>query len=302
MIDLRIDSFREVQLSDRARLKAILDAGNKASCAFNYANLYAWGEINKTRWSLYRGRLFIYSGRYESLFMPVGDYLDVREMAGISDAFRRQGRSGNFILVDADYVENDGDLGGYFLPRLDEDNADYVYLTSKLYELKGNKLHKKKNLLSQFVRNNPDYVCMKMGQRHTKECYVLSEKWCKERNCEKLGFTHETSALRRALEHFDTLELEGLVIFVRGEMAAFSIFSRLNENTADVHFEKYDPERKGSAQAINWETARHLLGKYDYINREEDMGIEGLRRAKRSYLPEFKVNTYRLIRREGASV
>jgi hypothetical protein len=88
----------------------------------------------------------------------------------------------------------------------------------------------------------------------------------------------------------------GLIIFVKDRMVSFSIFSRQNQNMADVHFEKYDSEIKGSEQVMCWETAKYLLDKYEYINREEDMGIEGLRQSKRSYDPEFTVKTYKLYR------
>ena len=103
--------------------------------------------------------------------------------------------------------------------------------------------------------------------------------------------------MKRALDAFDALGLEGLVLFANGRLAGFSVFDRLNQNTADVHFEKYDPLIKGSAQAINWETARLLQGRYEYINREQDVGIEGLRKSKRSYCPAFTVKTYLLRRR-----
>ena len=80
-------------------------------------------------------------------------------------------------------------------------------------------------------------------------------------------------------------------------MFAFSIYSPLNGNMADVHFEKFDPEVKGIGQVINWETARALAGTTKYINREQDLGIEGLRQAKRSYTPEYILNAYFLGRK-----
>jgi hypothetical protein len=218
-------------------------------------------------------------------------------MVEISDRLVTQGTSGRFVLVDAECVERNERIANYFTAEVDRDNADYVYSSRALVELKGRKLHKKKNLLSQFLRNNPDYACEKMSAHHAQECSVLAEKWCEVKNCEKLGFTHESSALKRAMEKFDELELEGLIIRNRGAMIAFSIFDRQNRNTAAVHFEKYDGEIKGSAQVINWETARYLSPAYEYINREQDLGIEGLRRAKESYCPAFTVKTYILRRR-----
>lgn len=297
MGELDLKLFKTVEIADGARVKPLLAAARKMSCDYNFANLYLWGEIYDLRWSLYRERLMVYSGKDDFLLMPVGPVCSVGEMVEISDRLVGQGRSGNFVLVDAEYVERNESLHDYFTAEVDRDNADYVYASRALVELKGRKLHKKKNLLSQFLRNNPDYACEKMSARHAGECVALAEKWCEVKNCEKLGFTHESSALKRAMERFGDLELEGLIIRNNGAVIAFSIFDRQNGNTASVHFEKYDGEIKGSAQAINWETARYLSPTYEYINREQDLGIEGLRRAKESYCPAFTVKTYILRRK-----
>ncbi len=297
MVELDLKLFKTVEIADGARVKPLLDAAQKISCDYNFANLYSWGEIYDLRWNLRGERLLVYSGKDDVLLMPAGPVCSVDEMVGISNQLIRQGASGNFVLVDAEYVERNESLKDYFMAEADRDNADYVYDAQALVELKGRKLHKKKNLLSQFLRNNPNYACERMSARNAAECFMLAEKWCKVKNCEKLGFTHERSALKRAMEKFDELELEGLVIRNKGALIAFSIFDRQNRNTAAVHFEKYDGEIKGSAQVINWETARHLSPAYKYINREQDLGIEGLRQAKESYCPAFTVKTYRLSRK-----
>jgi hypothetical protein len=228
--------------------------------------------------------------------MPVGPPCSVDEIVEMSDRLIRQGASGSYVLMDAEFVERNGALNDCFTAEVDRDNADYVYSARALVELKGRKLHKKKNLLSQFLRNNPDYTCEKMSTRHADECFVLAEKWCKIKSCEQLGFTHESSALRRSMEKFNELGLEGLIVRVGGAVVAFSIFDPQNRNTAAVHYEKYNGEIKGAAQVINWETARYLAPTYEYINREQDLGIEGLRRAKESYCPAFVVKTYKLSR------
>lgn len=297
MSELDLKSFKRVDISDGARIKPFLAAAQKMSCDYNFANLYSWGDIYDLRWAICGERLMVHSGRDGFLFMPVGPPCSVLEMVEMSDRLLRQGASGSYVLVDAGYVEQNGSINDYFTAEVDGNNADYVYSARALVELKGRKLHKKKNLLSQFLRNNPDYTREKMGACHVDECLGLAEKWCKIKSCEQLGFTHESSALRRALEGFDELEIEGIIIRVGGAVAAFSIFDSQNRNTAAVHFEKYSGEIKGAAQVINWETARYLAPTYKYINREQDLGIEGLRRAKESYCPAFVVKTYILRRK-----
>lgn len=290
-------SFKRVQLDDCAIIQPFFAAANRNSSDYNFVNLYAWGEIYGLGWRICDGRLLIYSARDDVLLMPVGAPISAAGMRLLSDDLREAGKRGDFAFVDAEFVEKTPALGETFEMIVDTDNADYVYSAKALVELKGNRLHRKKNLLSQFRRNNPGARCEPMEKRHAADCFALAEKWCEEKFCEQLAFTHETSAMKRALDAFDALGLEGLVLFANGRLAGFSVFDRLNQNTADVHFEKYDPLIKGSAQAINWETARLLQGRYEYINREQDVGIEGLRKSKRSYCPAFTVKTYLLRRR-----
>lgn len=297
MNELDLNLFSDIRLSDREILDKILISSNKMLCNYNFSNLYIWGEIYKTKWKLYRERLLLYDGLDDFLSMPVGRHFELSEMVEISDEFIKQGKSGSFMFVDADYAEKNKNITDYFKTVSDEDNADYIYLTRNLCELKGKKLHKKKNLISQFLRNNPGYVSKKLEKQFLKNCFELAEKWCKLKNCDEVGYTHETSALKRAFDKFEELKLEGLVVFVKDEMVAFSILDKQNAKMADVHFEKYDSTIKGSEQIICWETAKYLLDKYEYINREEDLGIEGLRQSKRSYDPEFTVKTYKLYRK-----
>jgi hypothetical protein len=96
----------------------------------------------------------------------------------------------------------------------------------------------------------------------------------------------EIKAIENALEMWNQLPIEGIIICLDHKIAAYSIFSPQTADMATVHFEKFDPDKKGSAQIINWETARYLQDRYKWINREQDIGLEGLRQAKLSYAPD----------------
>ncbi|MDD5556632.1 MAG: phosphatidylglycerol lysyltransferase domain-containing protein [bacterium] len=294
-----LDRFREVRLADRDALAPALAAAGKPSCDYTFTNLYIWGGIYDLRWRRDGDRILVYSGRDDVLYMPLGPTPSPAELAAYSDVLVAEGRSGGYVLVEAAYVEGTPALADSFAADEDPANADYVYSSKALVELKGRRLHRKKNLLSQFRRNNPGYRCAPMERSRAAECFALAEKWCEERICEEIGFEHETSALKRAFDAFEALDLRGIVLETGGRLAGFSIFGELNRDTAVVHFEKYDPALKGSSQAVNWETARLLADRYAYIDREQDLGIERLRRAKLSYCPAFTVRTYRLRRRAG---
>jgi len=278
-------------------LRPLLLAEDVCFCEYNFANLFMWGDIYQTRWLLQEGRLWLYNGHDDLMLMPVGRPLDMAGLVAVSDGLRRAGKSGNFVLVDPDFVQGNPGLEDFFHVEADPDNGDYIYLTQKLVDLQGNKLHKKRNQISQFQALYPGYQALPLQNDDLPACIQLAEKWCRLRSCEALDFSHETSALTRGMRHFEELGLRGMKISHQGEFFAFSIFSPLNGNMVDVHFEKFDPEVKGIGQVINWETARALAGTTKYVNREQDLGIEGLRQAKRSYTPEYILNAYFLGRK-----
>ena len=297
MSELNLGEFAPVSLADRDVIRPLLLAEDPCFCEYSFANLFMWGEIYGTRWRQQEGRLWIYNGHDDLMLMPLGRELGLDELLAASDAMCRQGKSGDFVLVDPDFVKNHPGLEHHFRVELDPDNGDYIYSARKLFELSGNKLHKKRNLVSQFQNLFPGHVSRPLQAVDLADCLALAEKWCRLRTCDALDFNHETSALKRALSHFAELELGGTCIEINGRIAAFAVHSRLNSNMADVHFEKFDPEVKGIGQAINWETAKALAPDFKYINREQDLGIEGLRQAKRSYAPEYILNAYFLERK-----
>ncbi|HPG30358.1 MAG TPA: phosphatidylglycerol lysyltransferase domain-containing protein [bacterium] len=313
METFNFNNLKKIEIEDKPVLTGYLKPCNNILCDYNFTNLYSWGHIFQTKWALFENSLILYNSREDYILSPCantacrseknesGEILRVtpEKLINISDSFIKSGKSGNFILLDKDFVEKLKDaLEKWFDIIPDENNADYIYSTIKLVELKGKKLHKKKNLISQFVRENPDYVVAELTPADKKACFDLSEKWCKTKNCDKLGFSHETSALLKVFEKFEELEAGGLVIKLKNEPVAFSVFSKQNSETYTVHYEKFDSEIKGAGQIINWETAKYLLDKCKYINREQDMGIEGLRQAKKSYDPDFILLTYKLIRKK----
>jgi hypothetical protein len=298
MIELDLEMFSPVTLADKKIILPLLQANDVFFCDFSFANLFMWGDIFKTRWLFQEDRLWIYNGYDDMMLLPVGKALTLPDLVAVSDMLHRQGKSGNFVLVDQDFVKENDDLADFFNVEIDLDNGDYIYSSQKLVDLPGNKLHKKRNLINQFLALYPDYVCQPLQATDLDACLELSEKWCRMRTCVEADFDHETSALKRALGNFSELELQGLKISHGNELLAFSIFSRLSSNMADVHFEKFAPEIKGIGQVINWETAKSLSATYKYINREQDLGIEGLRQAKKSYDPEYIVSAYFLERKK----
>jgi hypothetical protein len=176
--------------------------------------------------------------------------------------------------------------------REDRDNFDYLYLKEELADLKGRRFHRKKNLVNAFV-NNHTYEGRPLLEEYQGDALEVIERWRREHSEEG-----DCEAAREAIEKAELLSLCGGIYYVDGEPAAYSLGEEIaGGNTFVVHFEKAVGSYKGLYQFINMSFASILPDKYLYINREQDLGIEGLRHAKMSYNPHGFIQKYRVYKR-----
>ncbi len=173
----------------------------------------------------------------------------------------------------------------------DRDNADYVYLASDLIGLRGRKYDGKRNHIRKF-KEKYVYEYADLGEALTDDCLRLAQTWYDSKHDPSLEA--DLSATKEALTHLTGLGLRGSAILVDGTVRAFSLAEQLNPDTAVIHIEKYDPAYEGIPQVINQQLCERMCGSYRYINREQDLGNEGLRRSKMSYNPAFILNKYRV--------
>ena len=178
----------------------------------------------------------------------------------------------------------------------DRNHFEYVYRASDLAELPGKNYLKIRSQINRF-RKNCSHTVEPITAENRVEVMEFLVKWCEWKGCENdLVLAHEKEAVFYAIEHFTELPLRGLMIRVNSQVAAISLFERLNEDTALVHFEKGLPDCEGIYKAINMETAALLAGEVEYINRESDLGVAGLREAKMRYHPHHMVEVWSLKR------
>lgn len=296
--ELGLAEFKAIESCDIELIRSYINKFQFWTCDYNVANLFSWSSFVNVKWGMYKERLLFYNYNSQFMLYPLGVPFTVTELYSMSRMMENEGFKGNFISVPEEYVEKDRSITDNFEVVYDPCNSDYLYLTEKLAELKGRKLHKKKNLVSQFRRNYTGYQVKVFSDEYIGPCLDLSEKWSRDQSdVPNEGKQLELEVLKRALSNCNLIGLEGLLLFHGGKLIAFSLFSGQREDMATVHFEKFDYDYKGSAQAINLETAIYLKGRYKYINREQDVGLEGLRKAKMSYEPEKLIPTYQLIRK-----
>jgi hypothetical protein len=178
------------------------------------------------------------------------------------------------------------------LVTTDRNNSDYVYRVADLAELPGRRLHKKRNLVKQCLAA---YTCEyeALTPELIVECSDMQYRWCKARKCGKdPGLCSEYMAIRNMFDHFEDLQLIGGAIRVEGLIQAYAIGEELSPGTAVCHFEKAMPGLRGLGQLINQWFARYALRGFEFENREQDLGIPGLRQAKESYYPHHMVEKF----------
>jgi hypothetical protein len=196
--------------------------------------------------------------------------------------------SGRFIKTSPEFLES-------FSFRENRAFSNYVYRADALARLRGRKYSKKRNLLSQASKLY-EWTCKPLSQDETGACFdVLDAIQTEEQPLIEGMLEREIAALKFALTHFKELGQEGLVLFVDGAPVAFSIFEEISPSMVAVHFERALRRFKGLYQVINYETSKLIFEKgYEFINREEDLGDEGLRDAKKSYHPIKVVPAFEL--------
>lgn len=175
----------------------------------------------------------------------------------------------------------------------DEGRFDYVYNTRDLIELKGKKYHGKRNHVNRFM-SLYDYEYMPLGAEHVEECIGVYTAWAEKKGVVGLDVEDEWRSVTEALYHFEELGLRGGAIRVDNAIQAFTLGEQLNSDMALIHIEKGNTDYEGIFSAINQMFLETEFSSTRYVNREEDLGIEGLRKAKRSYRPVRMVRKYDL--------
>ncbi|MBN1861247.1 MAG: DUF2156 domain-containing protein [Candidatus Thermoplasmatota archaeon] len=172
------------------------------------------------------------------------------------------------------------------------DFFDYIYRSSDLADLPGTKYGKIRNRLNKFTKNF-SYTIEEITKGNIDEVHEFLKRWCLWRDCESDELLeNERKAILYAMAHFVDLGLQGLALRINRTIQAIAIYEKMRQDTIVVHFEKGSPDFDGVYKAINMETAQRVRQTIPYINREEDLGVPGLRQAKLSYHPDHFVELY----------
>ena len=294
--------FKRPSLEDAEWAKSLLLSNGPAPSEKGFGTLYLWSDTYDTQISRYEDSLIIRynDGDTFAYDVPVATG-DLRGLIHetIADAAANGKRHRLWGITEEEKKQIEQADPGKFLYYPERDHFDYVYHTKDLAELKGRKYHGKRNHLARFRKKYPAYTFEFIDSENLEDCFAVAKQWCKENGCGR-ELQMEKCAIAKALQQFDALQLEGGLIRIDEKPVSFVIGEALNGETIDLHFEKALDGYEGLYAAINQEFAARLVGKYEYINREEDLGIEGLRRAKLSYHPAVILEKYAAVLKEDA--
>lgn len=301
--------FKPVTLADRAFFERHFALYPQTHSDNTFTNMVCWNHFTQYSYAYINGNVILtceIAGvtRYHP---PIGPHDPELMKELIQLALETGDKDRTLILIDPDTAQwikkiepdlMESDL--LLVPDLH--HFEYVYRALDLAKLPGKKYLKIRNQMNRF-RKNYQHTIEPITPENLKEVMDFLIKWCESKKCrDNFVLAHEVEAIFYAIEHFSELSLQGLLIRVGSQVGAISLFERLNENTALIHFEKGLPEYEGIYKAINAETAAFLAGEVEYINRESDLGISGLRKAKLRYRPHHMVEVYTLKRRTSLSL
>jgi hypothetical protein len=290
--------FKPIELEDRDFIRDVFWKYQPLTSELTFTNLFIWRSHYGIQWSMYEDWLFVLcSTEHNDAFAlpPIGP-------PSRADAVRRlliwlkeekNDKEPRIERADRKLVsEVEGSKDFLFEPT--REHFDYVYKSGDLIKLAGRKYHSKRNHIYQLERKY-DFTYAPLTQDLVTSCLALTENWCEWHRCEEdMNLLDEWEAVREALNHFEDLKIEGGVILIDNKVEAFALGELLNEKTGVVHIEKANPEMPGLYALINQKCCEKFWGNVPYVNREQDLGEPGLRKAKESYYPDHLEEKFKI--------
>lgn len=294
-------AFKPIELGDKELFESYTLCYNYHNLEASFANIFIWRRMFNTVMAVDDIAMYLYLESETGPFMlppfpndcdkNIGEALSRAEAFMISLGERPKLRG----VTDEIRQKIERDCPGRYVFTEDRGNFEYVYNSKDLAELTGKKYHGKRNHINNLLSAHATRY-----RRYTSadydECIRLFTVWAQSKGGMTQSYKNELAAIKDALEHMDKLGLTGGLLYVDGKLEAFTIGERFGSDMAIIHIEKANPLIQGTYALINREFVKNEWYYLKYINREEDMGIEGLRKAKLSYHPVFLLEKFNGIR------
>lgn len=285
--------FRPITIEDRPLLHSALWSAQGHGSEYSFANLFFWGEqqlctqyetpLVLSRFGDWCAYLYPRTTKYTELLME-----DAKER---EIPFRYWG------MTAEEAKELEDTFPGKFTVKASRNSFDYVYDIQRLCTLSGKKLQSKRNHCNRFALDHPEYRVVPLNDELLQQCQSFTLRWYEEHAHlhDPKDYAAEQRAIAKAFDNFHQMEMEGIALFCEEGLVGFSMGNRIREDMFDVNYEKALAAVNGAYPTVNREFAKYLHSKYPeirFLNREDDMGIPGLRRAKESYYPDILLEKF----------
>ena len=284
--------FKKPEIKDKEWVDALLKNSSKG-CEFCFGNIFIWADVYKTEISAFNNTLvirYLVDGEYSYV---LSNYDNIRELISeLKDDAKKHNQSlllYGLLNSEKDLLEKEFPSSFVFTEM--REFCDYVYKSEDLINLSGRKYHQKRNHIS-YLKNNSVWQYERINETNIEECRIFNSKWeshNENKNPEELS--DENKAIQKALDNFTALGFTGGLLRVNGRIEAYTLGEPLSDEMFCTHIEKANADLRGAYTLINQQFAEKELSSYKYIDREEDAGSEGLRKAKLSYHPEFLIDS-----------
>lgn len=291
-----LPEMREITLEDRALIEEAIGPEGSDGSEFTFTNLFVWRHAYQLQLSRLDGAVCIFAWKSDpedSFLLPpllAPDGADTVERA--LRHMEQNGHDPKLARASTAQLEKLGITGQRFTIEADRDSWDYVYRVRDLVDLPGNAYHDKRNHIAQFAAKD-EFEYRPLTPDLAPACQELQDLWCDEKHCDMVSALRaEARAVKESLESLDELRAVGGCIVVEGKVQAFALGEPLSPDTVVIHIEKANPAFHGLYQVINQQFLEHEWQDYTYVNREQDLGVRGLRKAKESYNPHHMVEKH----------
>jgi len=299
---LTIDDFKSVTLEDKPIFDKYYEKYPPPHSDYIFTTLVSWIEYANYKFTQLNDTLIIMTDQknYRRFRPPIGKY-DKYIFDQVLELAKKE--SSDYPLEVIDTKTKDWILQQY--PKLEltqnRDYFDYVYLSTDLAELPGSNYRKIRNRFNKFIKNYA-YTTEKISEENMSEIKNFLKRWCLWKDCESDPLLeNEKKAILYSMAHFFELKLSGIVLRINGNIEAIAVYEMMSSDMVVVHYEKGSPDFDGVYKAINTETAKLVQKEAKFINREADMGVPGLRKAKMSYRPHHMIEVFHMAKQNIVS-
>jgi len=292
---ISINDFKKITLDDKELFDKHYKKYPPVHSDYVFTTLVSWMDYADYHYTFCDNCLIIYSNINKTIrFRPPAGKRKKETFDKVIDLAKKQDVDYPLGVIDLEtkkWMEKN-------YPRIEFEPHraffDYVYLSSDLSELKGSAYSKIRNRLNKFVKQNT-YSVENISETNFEDIKKFLRRWCLWKDCESDPvLKYEKKAILFSMDNFFNLNLSGIAMRVNDKIEAIAVYEKMNNDTAVVHYEKGSPDYDGIYKAINKETAKIIQKDCKFINRESDMGISGLRKAKMSYNPHYMIEVYHI--------